>query len=173
MKLTCIQYHRDLTAYVDGELPPDRAARLERHVRSCAACSADVKALGQLSRLAPPAEIEPSADFDRIFWTRLAEARREKAPSALEQALVSAKLFFASPAGLTLSVGLAMGIFVASLYLMRPGTPASLPPQQRQELMAAAELDLYANFEVIQNSEALENFELIEMLDELKQDEQG
>jgi len=171
MKLKCIKYHRDLAAYVDAELPPDKAARIERHLRTCDCCSADVRALRQLSRLAPPAEIEPSADFERVFWTKLAQARQEKATSALSQAFFSAKSFFTSPAGLSLSAGLAMGIFIVSLYLMRPGAPASLP--QQQELMAAAELDLYANFEIIQNSEALENFELIEILDELQQDEQG
>ena len=171
MKLTCIKHHRNLVAYVDGELPKARAARLELHLRTCDSCSADVRALGQLSGLAPPAEIEPSADFDRVFWARLAEARQQKAPSALSQAFFSAKSFFASPAGLSLSVGLAMGVFMVSLYLMRPVTQVSLPRQQ--ELKAAAELDLYANFDVIQNSEALENFELIEMLDQLKQDKQG
>jgi anti-sigma factor RsiW len=171
MKLTCIKHHRNLAAYVDGELPPDKAARLELHLRSCDCCSADVRELGQLSGLAPPAEIEPSADFDRVFWTRLAEARQEKSPAALSHVFFPAKSFFTSPAGLSLSAGLAMGVFIISLYLMRPVTPAA-PPQQ-QELMAAAELDLYANFEVIQNSEALENFELIEALDELKQDAHG
>lgn len=171
MKLICIKYNRDLAAYVDGELSSEKAARLERHLRACDSCSADVKALGQLNRLAPPPEITPSADFDRIFWARLAQERQQKSPSLLEQVFFSTKSFFTSPAGLSLSAGLAMAVFLVSLYLMRPGAPANL--LQQQELMAAAELDLYANLEVIQNSEALEHFEFIEMLDELQQDNQG
>ncbi len=68
-----------------------------------------------------------------------------------------------------MSAGLALGVFVVTLYLLRP--PHAALPQQ--EVMVAADLDLYANLDVIQNSEALENFELIQMLDELEQDEQG
>lgn len=170
MKLGCLPYYRNLAAFVDGELPPEKAARVERHLRACEICGAEVRALRGLARLAPPPEIEPGADFDRVFWEKLAGVRRHKEPSALEQALCSLKAFVTSPAGLSLSVGCALAVFVLSLYLLRPMTPAGLP---RQELMAAADLELYANFDVIENSEALEHFELIEMLDELQQGGQG
>ncbi len=171
MKLTCIRYHRDLAAYVDRELAPDRAARLERHVRSCESCSAEVKELTQLSRIAPPPEITPSADFDRIFWARRAEERQKQAPPMPGSVFFSIRSFFTTPAGLSLSAGLAMAVFLVSLYLLRPGSPGNMLKQQ--ELMASAELELYANLDVIQNSEALEHFELIEMLDKLQQDGQG
>lgn len=170
MKLQCIPYYRHLTAYVDGELPPEKAARVERHVRACESCSAEVGALRRLARLAPPPEIEPGPEFDRVFWEKLEGARRQKDPTALEHAVFSVKAFVTSPAGLSLSVGFAMAVFALSLYLLRPVTPAGPP---RQELMAAADLELYADFDVIENSEALEHFELIEMLDELQQGGQG
>ncbi len=173
MKLSCMKYHRDLVAYADGELGPERAAGVERHVSGCSRCAAVVKEVRDLNALAPPSPIEPSADFDRVFWTRLAQARQEEAPSCLESLYDSARQLLTRPAGLSLAVGMAMAVFVVALYLMRPIAPAGLPQEQRRELMAAADLDLYANLDVIQDSEALENFELIEALDELNQDMQG
>ena len=152
-------------------LSPDRAARLERHVRSCDSCSADVKALGQISTIAPPPEITPSADFDRIFWARLEGERQKQAPPMPSSVFFSIRSFFTTPAGLSLSAGLAMAVFLVSLYFLRPDSPVNMLEQQ--ELMASAELELYADLDVIQNSEALEHFELIEMLDKLQQDGQG
>jgi anti-sigma factor RsiW len=160
----------DLAAYVDGELPPDRAVRIERHVQSCSSCSAVVAGLRQVNALPPLPVIEPSADFDRIFWTKLAGVRQEQeAHHGPGRWRSVARSFFTRPAGLSLAAGFALGVFVVTLYLLRP--PHAVLPQQ--EIMAAADLDLYANLDVIQNSEALEHFELIQVLDELKQDGQG
>ena len=168
MKLSCMKHENYLVAYVDGELPPDRARRIERHVQSCGSCSAMVAELRRINALPPPPMIEPSAEFDRMFWTKLAGVRSEQEPQAggWLSGIVS---FMIRPAGLAVSTGLALGVFVVFLYLLRPPNAALL----QQEFMAAADLDLYANLEVIQNSEALENFELIQMLDELDQDGQG
>jgi anti-sigma factor RsiW len=170
MKLSCMKHERDLVAYVDGELPADRAAAVERHMQACSSCSSVVAGLRQINALPQPPVIEPSADFDRMFWTKLAGVRTEAAePRGLERWRSAVWSFFTRPAGLSLSAGLALGVFVVTLYLLRP-PHASLPAK---EVMAAADLDLYSNLEVIQNSEALENFELIQMLDELEQDAQG
>lgn len=170
MKLSCMKYEHDLVAYVDGELSPERAGRVERHVQTCSSCSAVVAGLRQVNALPQPASIEPSAEFDRLFWTKLAEIRQETEElHCLERWRSAAKLFFTRPAGLSLSAALALGVLVVTLYLVRP--PHAALPQQ--EIIAAADLDLYANLDIIQYSEALENFELIQMLDELEQDEQG
>ena len=168
MKLSCMQHSGNLVAYADGELPADRAALVERHVQSCGSCTAVVAELRRVNALPPPPVIEPSADFDRMFWTKLAGARLEQESQA-GRLLSVMRSFLIRPTGLAVSAGIALGVFVVSLYLMRPPHAAL----SQQEVMAAADLDLYANLEVIQNSEALENFELIQMLDELDQDGQG
>ena len=98
-------------------------------------------------------------------WPRRGGLQR----NSLERWRSAAKSFFTRPAGLSLSAGFALGVFVVTLYLLRP--PHAALPQQ--EVMAAADLDMYSNLDVIQNSEALEHFELIQVLDELKQDGQG
>jgi hypothetical protein len=170
MKLSCMKHENSLVAYVDGELPPDRAVRVERHVQSCSSCRAVVAGLRQVNALPPLPVIEPSAEFDRMFWMKLAGIRQgQEEHHGLWRWRSVARLFLTRPVGLSVSAGLALGVFVVTLYLLRP--PHAALPQQ--EIMAAADLDLYANLDVIQNSEALEHFELIQVLDELKQDGQG
>ena len=47
--MTCADCTQSLGAYVDGELPPDEATEMEKHIRSCADCSAAHSALIAIS----------------------------------------------------------------------------------------------------------------------------
>lgn len=42
---TCLPYDEDLSALLDGELPPARAAQVQAHSTSCARCAAQLAAL--------------------------------------------------------------------------------------------------------------------------------
>lgn len=69
----------ELTALLDGALPPERAARVERHLEGCAACRAELErlasAVATLRRLPPPPSPSP------LFATRLsARLAREGRP---------------------------------------------------------------------------------------------
>lgn len=44
-------YQISLDAYHDGQMPPEQARELERHLPGCAACSAELTRLSQLSQL--------------------------------------------------------------------------------------------------------------------------
>jgi len=55
-------YQSSLASYYDGQMPPETARDLERHVPTCAACAAELKALSRISRLletARPEAIRP------------------------------------------------------------------------------------------------------------------
>jgi anti-sigma factor RsiW len=55
-------YQSWLDAYHDGQTPPERALELERHLPTCAACSAELRRLSQLTQLlsaARPEDIRP------------------------------------------------------------------------------------------------------------------
>jgi anti-sigma factor RsiW len=43
-----VEYRRSLGAYLLGALEPDEEARLEAHVRRCAACHAELLKLGSV-----------------------------------------------------------------------------------------------------------------------------
>jgi anti-sigma factor RsiW len=82
----------DLTALVDGALPPERAEELRRHLRSCPACAAEERRLGEAVALlrALPAAPEPSPLFGARLEARLreeGERRRGWLPSFMARAL--------------------------------------------------------------------------------------
>jgi anti-sigma factor RsiW len=77
----------ELPGYVEGKLDPGTTAMVEKHVRVCAACTAEVRELDRLNVLLaeglPP--ITPSPDFAASFAKRLAAEiaaeERESMPS--------------------------------------------------------------------------------------------
>ncbi|MEN8149487.1 MAG: prenyltransferase/squalene oxidase repeat-containing protein [Planctomycetota bacterium] len=75
----CRRVDEDLTAYFQGELPPDRHAEVETHVSSCAACAAALEDVRGLFSMAGTVEdIVPSGRFKRDL-ARLIE--RESSPA--------------------------------------------------------------------------------------------
>ena len=65
--MTCRLYQKDLSTYLDGELPGARAARLEEHLRTCLHCRQELDELGGIAgRIrAVSTHLEVSHDFDR------------------------------------------------------------------------------------------------------------
>lgn len=60
--LTCSEVLAELSAYLDGELTPERAGGIEAHVRECQACATFGAAFGSLlaevrARMAAPAAL--------------------------------------------------------------------------------------------------------------------
>lgn len=59
-----LQARELLGSYLDGELAPDDAAKLTRHIRSCAACRADLAGLRYLHALLRSVpEVDPPRNF--------------------------------------------------------------------------------------------------------------
>lgn len=70
-------YQSSLAAYHDGQTPPELARELERHLSTCAACSAELARLSQLSQLlivARPEGIRP----DELARAHAAVGRAEE-----------------------------------------------------------------------------------------------
>jgi anti-sigma factor RsiW len=85
--LTCRLFQKDLSSYLDGELPAARAARLEAHLRLCQHCRNEVAALqGITDRIrAVSRNLTVSRDFDQrvlraVGYYRVTTARRERKP---------------------------------------------------------------------------------------------
>lgn len=105
MSTTCETVLDDLTAYADGELPPDARGHVDEHVRSCLPCRhalADLEKVNAAVRMLP--RVEPSADFAARLWERLDAAdaaagagfrlRRWAAPALAAAALLALALRF-------------------------------------------------------------------------------
>jgi len=65
--VTCRLYQKDLSSYLDGELPAARAARLEAHLRTCPHCREELDELSGIARhiRAASTHLEVSCDFDQ------------------------------------------------------------------------------------------------------------
>jgi anti-sigma factor RsiW len=65
--VTCQLYENELSAYLDGELPATRAARLEAHLRVCPHCQGELNELSGISSYIRSAsrEIQVSREFDQ------------------------------------------------------------------------------------------------------------
>jgi anti-sigma factor RsiW len=72
--MTCQQDHLTLAAYMDGELTPERAATLERHLQGCAGCSAEIAGLARMRRglSAAKGRYAPSDEFRRKVQSQIA-----------------------------------------------------------------------------------------------------
>ncbi|MHB8994064.1 MAG: anti-sigma factor family protein [Armatimonadota bacterium] len=136
---------RQLAAYLDAELSlPDRA-RLEEHLRHCAACRQEIAELEQLEGLL--AELSPVPTPPQLLSCTMARARGELQPtrrmSANRPAAVGA-------AAALLLVLLQFGLYSPStpvqhqaVAFLEPApqlsTAVSLPPAPRQAVRLAAE----------------------------------
>jgi len=65
--VTCILFERQLSSYLDGELPAARTARLEAHLRRCPHCRDELEAMGGIADhiRAASREMQVSRDFDQ------------------------------------------------------------------------------------------------------------
>lgn len=150
-------FEEDLTAYVDGELPPPRRAEVEAHLGTCAGCRATHALLRHaVARLAELPAFEPSPATRRAVLAKL-DALPEPWWERLKRLL--------RPAVLVPSMGLATAVAVA--LWVTPGSDA--PP----ELADSAVMELAANLELAEDYELLgldnaEDLEVVASLHELE-----
>ncbi|QSQ19835.1 zf-HC2 domain-containing protein [Pyxidicoccus parkwayensis] len=151
-------FEEDLTAYLDGELPPARRGEVEAHLGTCAGCRATHALLrNAVARLAELPAYEPSPATRRAVLAKL-----DALPVPWWQRL---KVLL-RPAVLVPSVGLAAALGVA-LLMAGPG------PEAPDELADPAVMELAANLEVAEDFEVLgldsaEDLEVVANLHELE-----
>ena len=146
----------DLTALLDGALPPARRAEVEAHLGACEECRARrdglARAIAALSAL--PAPPEPRPGFEQRFYARL--ARERAARPGLRGWLAARGWRWAIPAA-----GLAAAAVVA----------VGVVEQRRDRLEMARHLDLLENYLVVASLdggvETAEDVDVVAHLDEL------
>ncbi|HET7825752.1 MAG TPA: zf-HC2 domain-containing protein [Anaeromyxobacter sp.] len=131
----------DLTAFVDGALPPARAAEVRAHLERCAACRAEQERLASAAaafRRVPPAPV-PSPLFSERLAARLAREERPRRPWAARLAAwvepSSLRWRLAVPAA---AAALAGGVIFAAVRM-----------HGAEEAAAAEHLDLLLHYEEV------------------------
>ncbi len=139
-----------LSALIDDELPPADAAAVRLHMETCPVCqgrhAALLRADTMIKTMAP---LEPSLDFDRAFWGKVAdlEARRERR-IWLPSWLPGWRPVLASG----LAAAAAAVIFIYSGHDKGP-TP--------EEMFIAQNMELFENYDVINQLDMLEQLDVI------------
>lgn len=73
---SCVGIRRQLSAYLDGELSPQRRTAVERHLVRCRSCRATLESLRRLERPLQAVEIPPVGPD--LAWRIVAEARKRR-----------------------------------------------------------------------------------------------
>ncbi|NMO19486.1 hypothetical protein HPC49_53260 [Pyxidicoccus fallax] len=151
-------FEEDLTAYVDGELPPVRRAEVEAHLGTCGGCHATHALLRDaVARVAELPAFEPSPATRRAVLAKL---------DALPEPWWARLRALLRPAVLVPSAGLVAAVAVALVVV---GSGSEAPP----ELADPAVMELAANLELAEDYELLgldsaEDLEVVANLHELE-----
>ncbi len=163
--MTCAEIREELTAWLDRELSPADARRVERHVEGCAACRREADALARtyelLGRLPVPSV---PAGFVQRFWKKArGKSVRRLLPWAIPlavaaaAAIVAVVVFVSAPPG-------------SSEPIASPDSPAvqqhaELSPEERQ---IVEDLDVLGSeeFEAATHLDVLDRMDAAEELDE-------
>ena len=154
----------DLTALLDGALPPAHRAEVERHLEGCQACRAERErlagALSLLGALPPPPE--PSPYFATRLAARLADEPEPGPARGLVERLASWRWRFAIPAA---ALAAAAALLVVGVR-----------QQRRDEAALADHLELLENYEAVASLGAVETAEdalVVASLDEVSPPKEG
>jgi anti-sigma factor RsiW len=148
----------DLTAYLDGALPPERRAELEGHLAGCGVCRAerDRLAAGLAALATAPAPPAASPGFEARFHTRLAQERSR--PRTLRQRLARLRWPVLAPLAGAAALAVAGGIFVR---------------HRAEQSEMARHLGLLENYELVASLEGLadpEDVSVVTQLHELEKE---
>jgi anti-sigma factor RsiW len=151
--MSCAVEH-ELTAYLDGELPPFQAKLVENHLGSCQACRATEGLLrGTLSQLSQLPSFAPSAELRRSVLTQI-----EHQPMGIQ---AWARDFF-KPRLLVPSLGLVAAAWVALVWTQAHRFPFTDPGLYE----LAANLEIAEDYEVVGLS--ADDLEVVQHLHELE-----
>jgi len=152
--MNCQDVQSRLVAMLDGELGSDRA-EAEAHLASCPACRERLESLRRtLGLIQDLPATAPSAGFEARFLERL---DREKAGSWRRWLQV-----WRWPRPALVGAGAVAAGLVLVALLLQPGGSAAPGPEEE----IVRNLDLYADYEVLEQIDVLEDLEVIETLEE-------
>jgi anti-sigma factor RsiW len=145
-----------LSALVDGELSAEQSAAVRRHLDQCHACRRQFDILRQTdAAVRAMAPLEPSADFDRTFWSKVAAWEDRRTGRSWLQVFWM-RWRPALAAGVAAAAASAV-IFVA-VGNRRTPTP--------EEVFIAQNMELLENFDMIEHLDMLEHLDAVETMEE-------
>jgi anti-sigma factor RsiW len=144
-----------ISAFTDSELSEHQMEEIRSHLEKCEACRKQLAMLqqtDQLIRTMP--EIEPSRNFEKNFWKKIAELEEKKN----HRPIFALFQFRYKPFAVASLTAMIIAGFV--LWSNTPNSP------ELNEVVIAENLELFQNFQEINHLELLENWDNILKSDE-------
>lgn len=153
MKHQCRKAEK-LSMYIDGELSQKEHENLSVHIDQCDICSRELSALRQTDELlSSVSDINPSADFDRILWNKIASESERNSWWRFGNLFQVWKLSAA-----TALAALVIGVVVLT------DNPGRLSDERA--LLIAENLEMLDDYEVVNSMELLENWDILMSMSE-------
>jgi hypothetical protein len=144
-----------ISAFTDDELPDYQMEEIRSHLEGCEACRKQLTILQQADRLIRTIpEIEPSRNFEKNFWQKIAEMEEKKN----RRSIFAFFPFRYKPFVMASLTAMIIAGFV--LWSKAPHSP------ELNEILISENLELLQNFQEIRYLELLENWENIMKCDE-------
>jgi anti-sigma factor RsiW len=148
MRIDPCKDERLLSALIDGELPEQDMAAVQRHLAGCPQCRQRLEALQRSDAMLRGLEsLTPSADFDRSFWRKVDDLQKAEAGRFRPR-------YWLSGWRPVLAAGLAAGLVIAVF----------LHGHQKQAV-SAEEISIARNMELLQNYDMIDHLDMLENLD--------
>ncbi len=149
MKHAC-SYQPFLSAFIDNELPEQRAKEIQEHIQTCETCRNETALIRQIENsMKNFPEIEPSADFERSFWKKINAVEDEKKRWSISN------LFFLKSRPYAAATLIAMLIAGFAFFYKAP------PISKAEEIIIAEHLELLKDFPIIDHMDFLEDWDEI------------
>lgn len=110
--MNCQDFSEDLTAYLDGEVPPVRAKEIAAHLRDCGSCSEELRELRRTGEFveAHALSLEPPSHLWNNLRGRIGSLPEERAAPGLFQSWF-AQRWLAAAASLAVAASIMLGIW--------------------------------------------------------------
>ena len=136
--MRCSKAAKRISEYIDGELEPGKARRLEAHLAACPGCGGLIEDLRTVSRMARDLEIPPVPDDS---WGRIRSGlRNNKAPVPGTPSFGRFKLAYGLAAAAVATISL--GVLFFSLK-RNAAVPSGLEQRERYTLAKLDEAEKY------------------------------
>jgi anti-sigma factor RsiW len=144
-----------LSALSDGELSGEESEAIRHHLESCPLCRQRFEGMRKADAVVRGvALIDPSPDFDRVFWRKIADLEnREKSRFRIGSLLSGWRPFFAT--------GVAAAITAAILIYTGQNKNST-----QDEAVIAQNIELLQDYDVIEQLDILEHWNDLETIRE-------